>query len=386
MPNEVRTPDEPGSRKAAKDHLLSFKPVGRVIQIDNLDSEFVRMRDACGREVTPEIMAKICHRCGTHLVKMVSPRADGNHAILRIDCGEKNTHMQLVPSVNAADIPLAKVIFRPLEIKDRPPRSVVDHIVNPDDISERVCTAFEAVFGPEVLNVIREMLLKPAPIIQKLAAGEFPIIFIPSPKGGDLQVTPVSPAAAYMGMKDVAAPYLGRQPPGAAPIPRSRWHRQTVSGKPQNISGTIFGPRLRFLACMPSDTSKYDAAIWRYVHGGQFPRWRDPDTAKLVLDYSKALRRALEYSNRNIRESLDRRVDQLILKADAFVAATMNDACQLAEKRNMARDTLKAPRAAGKTLLSLFTNKTEDFDLARWALGSAHFDYRENHHRLREFE
>jgi hypothetical protein len=46
---------------------------------------------------------------------------------------------------------------------------------------------------------------KPPP---KLGAGGFPIIFIPNPGGGDLQVTPASPATAFKGMKRVTDPYF----------------------------------------------------------------------------------------------------------------------------------------------------------------------------------
>ena len=372
---------EAALKDIGRDKLLSFRTVGRVMPVIDVAAEFALMRAACGRSVTPVIMERICKRSGTHLVKLVSPRVDGHHAVLRVERGEDSRSTPLLPSVNAADIPFAKLIFRPLEITGHPPRSVVDHVMDPDHLSDTILASFEGVFGRDVLEAIRESLLGTAPVIQKLAAGEFPIIFIPSPKGGDLQVTPVAPAAAYMGMKDVAAPYFQKRESGGPPLPRSKWHRLTVSGKPRNISGAIRGPRLRFRATMPATMLRLEAAIWRFVHGGPFPRWFDSSMEQAVLDYAQALEIARVFSNSNIRAGLNSRADGLIRDAIVFATETMEEARHLAEGQGMALESLAAPPRPRSLLLSLFGRGTDRFERARWALDSVHFDHREQYHR-----
>ena len=380
MMEEPETAGKNLARKIPKEELLSFKPTGRVVPVDNLAKEFGLMRDACGRKVTPEILGRICRKSGTHLVKLVSPRVDGDHAVLRFGPAGESKRFALLPSVNAADIPFAKIIFRPLEIMGHSPRSLVEHVMNPDDISERVCSAFEAAFGAEGLDAIRSALLGSAPVVTKLSAGEFPIVFIPSPKGGDLQVTPVSPAASYMGMKDVTDPYFKKQERDAPRVPRGRWHWQSVSGKPQNISGAIGGPRRRFLAEMPRSMDQSEAELYRFVLGGEFPRWRERDVDIWVLRYADRLDEGREFNNADTRAGLDRLADILIRDANEFAAETMEYAERFADAEHIPREKLKAPPRTAQILLRRPWFRG-GFHRARRALNSAHFDYREKLYR-----
>ena len=353
---------------------------------DDLEHEFglmnlAAMKDKKGRDtVEPEVFRRVAQKSGTHLTKLISPRADGGAPVLRCKDTHKNHRLPLLPAVNAADIPYAKILFRPLEIRGETARSLVDHALNPSEISERVVNAFARVFGEEAREAVLDALAVSPEPVKKLAAGEFPIIFVPRPGGGDLQITPVSPAAAYMAMKRVTEPYFQKQSRGAPRVPRGRWHRQKVSGKPQNISGAIGGPRVRFLAEMPSGMAQTEAELFRFVHGGSFPRWRDPDIADRILKYADLLDRDKEHNDMHTRAGLDRLADWLIKDASGFAAETMEDARVLADRHGILHDTIKTPPDAGHILLRRYWDVDARFRRARKTLASVHFTY-----RLRKF-
>lgn len=319
--------DAPGGPK--KEALLSFKPTGRPLTLLEVYDEFLLMRAVLDKPLTAAIATTITAKSGSHLLKLVSPRVDGDHAILRIDPPHQNRRASILPSVNAPDIPFCKVVFRPLEVAGYGPMSVVDHILNPVDTSSRLLADFGRVFGEDVLKALRSGLLEPAKAPLKLGAGEFPIVFIPRPGGGDLQITPVSPAPAFMGMKRVADAYfLPKTADNPHPL-RGRWTKQAVSSKPQNISGAIGGPRLRFLATMPPVMQQAEAELHRYTQGGAFPRWRDEDVGVWVLRYSAMLEADGKYNNSDTRAALDRTADRLIRDTQAFIAETMAEAVRL---------------------------------------------------------
>ena len=234
-------PDEESGKSLNKKEIISFKPLGRPLAVEEVLGEFRLMEAALKNSLTVVVARRICEKSGSHLIKLVSPRVDGEHAVLRVDAPNSNRKSTLLPSVNASDIPYCKVVFRPLEIEGVPAMSVVDHILNPEGHSERVLGDFATVFGDDVLAVMREVLLSPPNIPLKLGAGEFPIIFVPRPGGGDLQVTPVSPATSFMGMKRVTDHYFQKAQSETPRPPRGRWTRQAISSKPQNISGAIGG-------------------------------------------------------------------------------------------------------------------------------------------------
>ena len=391
--------DDPGTPDT---NVLSFRPPGRPLNITEIEAEYVLMRDRLkaeeakkaaaerlkaakeGRDpnpvrsmdLTPEIARRVCEKSGTHLLKLVSPRADGDHAILSISEPGSNRRKPMIPSVNAADIPFAKVLYRPLEIIGSPTRSLVDHLLNPDDLSDRVCDAFAAVFGAEVLEAASQALSGAAKPVTKLAAGEFPIIFLPDPNGGDIQVTPVSPATAFMGMKSVISPFFKKQEKGGPKVPRGRFHKQSVSAQIQNISGAIGGQRVRLLAETPAGLEQAEAELHRYVRGGSFPRWREAEVDVWVLRYAEMLAADETYNDRNTRAALDRTADRLIRDADRFVVETVEDARDLAKNLSIAPDELAEPPGAGTVLLRRRWESDDAFQRARRALSSAHFEYR----------
>lgn len=362
-----------------KDDFLSFKPVGRVLQIADLEQEFRLMARFLTKPLTAEKAKEVCMKSGTHLIKMVSPRVDGNHAVIHVEKEGENPRPTIVPSVNAPDIPYAKLLYRPLEVSGCLSRSVIDHVMNPSAISEEVLNAFARVFGDEVRDTITATLENHAPQIRELSCGEFPVIFIPSPRGGDLQVTPVSPAHAFMGMKEIMPHYFQKQERDGPRVPRGRWHRQAVSSQMQNISGTIGGSRVRFLAEMPSGLDQYQAALYRYVQGGRFPRWNHAHVVEWVLAYADLLDRDIDdtqYSNKNTREGLDNFADRMIRDAQAFIIEAVADARQLAVEMKISDAEMTDPPLPSTVLLRRFWPKNS-FDRARRVLGSPHFDYRE---------
>lgn len=367
------------SSTPGKDKLLTFKTTGRVLQLQDIETEFRLMSEAriadagasgkAKKSFTADIATRIGDKSGTHLIKLVSPRADGDHAVLRIERRGANLRPALLPSVNAPDIPFAKIIFRPLEIDGRSPKSVVGHIRNPDDISKFVLGAFETVFGADVLAALRASLLDSSPIPLRLGVGEFPIIFIPSPKGGDLQITPISPATSFMGMKEVAK---------GVPHPR---HEQAVSAKPQNISGAIGGARYRFLAAMPRSQTSHEAELYRFIRGGLFPRWFEPDVEKLLMRYADLIDHDREFNNQDTRQGLDRLADQLTKDARAFVAETLEDAERMAELQGISSESFSASPSPAELLLGLCRGG-KGFDRARRVLSGDHFAHREKQRQI----
>lgn len=351
-----------------REDIISFKSPGRILELADVEAEFALMKSFLKAEKPLDaIVAKrICEKCGTHLVKLVSPRADGDQSTLFIKSKSKNENPRLTPSVNGPDIPFAKIIFRPLEVKDHKTMTLVDHVMNPIDISGQVTAAFKRVFGEDVMNTVSLCLGNPKDVTS-LASGEFPIIFIPSPKGGDIQVTPLAPAAAYMGMKDAISPYFQPQIKGEPKVPRGRFHTQIVSSKMQNISGAIGGPRRRLLAVMPTVMDASEAELYRFIQGGSFPRWRDPEVSVWIMKYADLLDRHKTYNDKNTRRGLDGFAGKLIEGANLFIIETINDA------QTMVTDDQKVPKAPGidRVLLRRFW-AGNTFDRARRALASDH--------------
>ena len=366
---EGKEPDKPKSEK-----LLSFKTTGRVISPDAVEEEFELMNNCLKKPLTAEIASRICGKSGTHLLKLVSPRADGDHAVLRFEGGTSNRRSPILPSTNAPDIPFCKVVYRPLEIVGHSSRSVVDHVLNSDEDSSLVLDAFAKIFGDDVFKAMQEALLSNSEAPLKLGAGEFPIIFIPKPGGGDLQITPVSPATAFMGMKRVTDPYFQKTQPEGLRLPRGRWIKQAISSKPQNISGAIGGPRVRFLATMPPSMAQGEAELYRYVNGGSFPRWKNEEITIWVLRYADMLESDVSYNNQNTRAALDRIANQLIEDAAEFISDISRDAKNLANHHGIPEKNTPEPPGVVNILIRRRWATNKAHDRARKVLTSPHFE------------
>jgi len=247
--------------------------------------------------------------------------------------------------------------------------------MNPEDASAKVLEAFASVFGVEILDVVKQTLLDSARRVTKLASGEFPIIYVPRVGGGDLQITPVAPASAFNGMRAATGGFFLKQEENKPKVSRGKFHKQAISGKPQNISGAIGGTRTRLLAEMPAVFARDDAEIYRFIQGGSFPRWRDSSVATWVLKYADMLTADAEYNNQNTRNALDRTADRLIDEATNFIGET-NAEIQIAlGKLSDTSVALASPPDAVKVLLRRYWSEV-DLYKARRALSSSHFQYR----------
>lgn len=366
--SRVSSTHERPADKPKEQSVLSFRPIGKPIRIDEVAQAYREMAVEYGKSVTPEAMARVGAKSGSHLLKLISPRAAGDQSVMRLPAKESNQQPDLIPSVNAADIPVAKIAFRPLEVLGQPTKSLVDHIQNPDEVSDRVTEAFATVFGAYVLDALKTALsTAPAPIT-RLPAAQFPVVFIPNPAGGDLQATPIAPAAAYMAMRGVVAPYYRKQEKDGPKIPRGSWSRQAVSAKPQNISGAIGGPRIRFHARFPQSLQRFEAEIYRFAASGRFPRMSSEDTAERVLRYADLLAREAEYSNQDIRRGLDNQADRIIAEAVGFIEEVVSEAMRL----NPDATKLKTP-SPGEVLLGCRYDRKDDRLRARQVLSGPHF-------------
>ncbi len=192
------------------DDLLSHRSLGRILKTDDIAAEFMLIRrtwEATGKPIpTAADFAFVARGSGTHLLKLVSPRAPAGQSVLRIVRVGANRHPVLVPSIDAKKAPVAKIVFRPLEVVGHPPRPLADHILNPDDLSPTVLEGFAGAFGQDALAELRKALAAPLCSVSSLPVAEFPIVFLPRPGGGDLQATPLAPAEAYVRMDEVTAP------------------------------------------------------------------------------------------------------------------------------------------------------------------------------------
>ncbi len=309
--------------------LISHRLLGRVLQPEDISGEFLLIRqawEATGKPLpTPADFAFVGRGCGSHLLKLISARASAGQSVLRFEGTGANHRPSLVPSIDAKKARVGKIVFRLFEVAGSPSRHLVEHILNPDDISGRILDGFAMAFGVDALEALRHALSETL-TVTNLPAAEFPIIFLPRPGGGDLQATPLAPAEAYVRMEEVLTPYFRKREEGRAPPPRGRWHRQEVSAKPQNISAAIGRRRTRFMAEMPRVLTRWEAMLHSYAKGGAFPRWRNDEIVQAVLDYAALLSRSEDYSNQDIRRGLDLRSDNLIKAAQIFVGEVVDDA------------------------------------------------------------
>lgn len=359
------------------DALLSYRPLGRILQPTGIAHEFALIREAwlAGGKALPtaDDFDTVGRGSGTHLLKLVTPRASSSQAVLRFRRPNSSAMPALIPSIDAKKSKVAKIVFRPIEVAGHPARHLVDHIVQPDDLSPVVLEAFAAAFGDEALVALRAGL-EALVAVTRLPAAEFPIVFLPRPGGGDLQATPVSPAEAYMRMREVTAPFFLKRVAGGSKPRRGQWHRQNLTAQPQNISGAIGPRRTRFRATMPQVLDSDRADLFRALLGGRYPSWRDDTVIDAVLAYVDLLDRADEYSNSDIRAALDRRADALVSGAQAFVDDINAAAADALEEVRTNHPGAAIPRPPPLPDIILGRRWLEGgFDRARRALTSAHF-------------
>lgn len=358
------------------DELLRHLPLKRVLEIDGIAAEFALIKrafEAEGKGVPKEDdFRRVGRGSGTHLLKLVTSRAPTGQHVLRIKLGTSNRGPGFYPSLDAKLAPAAKLVFLPLEVAGNQARSLVDHILNPDELSPKVTEAFSEVFGKASLKSLLEALTTPLEEITTLPAQEFPIIFLPRAGGGDLQVTPLAPAESYVRFRDVTEPYFRKAEEGAPGPPRGHWHKQLIADKPQNISIAVGKQRTRFFATMPQVLDQWSAEVHRFLAGGRFPRWREPSVVEAVEAYANLIE--VDYSNRDIRAGLDRRADALIAAAREFIDETLTGAQQTLAETSANGGSAEIPNPPAITTVILARRWPKNgFDRARQVLISDHF-------------
>ena len=391
----VEQETKPGEVTPDIKDVLSFKRTGRQVPLDTVADEFKLMKSFLNKPFTAKNVTDICRNSGTHFLKLVSPRdVSTGQACLYFPNHRSNERPKLLPSVNAALNRYCQVLFRPLEIEGHPARSVVDNILNTYETSDFILQAFAEVFGQDVLETIREALLEHTDAEKKdhvteLASHEFPIVFVPRNEGGDLQITPISPVAAFGEMKDAVNALYDRKKANDLSLPPNLYVDQEISNKMQNISGAIGGSRRRITAVMPDVMERNDADFHRYANGGSFPRLRDPDIAYRVILYATKLEQDEIYNNSNTRAALDEMADKLAETALDFIDEAVMETRGIAEEFGIEfSGTPKLPEPADVLYRRWWSEiklpgkaiKSDDArTMARKALTSRHFKRRSRH-------
>lgn len=321
MTEQNETVDNAGDPdvEAAEKSLLSFRAPGRPLDPtrEAIADELTKMLDVIGEKFTPTKLLTVCENTGTHLLKLISTKAETGHSTLRFPYRTSNRPPALRPSGGAADIPYQKFLFRPLEITGHDTRSLADHAASPDAISSVVLAAFEDVVGDELcLQIVDVMKRGPAPVA-KLPIEEFPVIFVPSSNGGDLQITPISRAEVYSRMRDVRRPFIQKAPAklsADAPRPRrGRWSELALTGKMVNVSGMLNGPRIRFHAVVPQVSADDTARLRAYAMGGGFPWIRDNALRDGVTALGEAITACSRgYTNAAMLRGLEQRATTIL--------------------------------------------------------------------------
>lgn len=365
MPKPKRAKTEP--------IILGVRPPGRPLEgRGGIRDEFAVMRDLATKPDKPppgpDRFGAIGRGSGTHLLKFVSPRTPLDRSVLRFAPTGANAPAGYAPSNDAKLSPVAKIVMRPLEIVGRPTRNLIEHVLSPDEASDDVLSAFAEVFGSDSLDALRDALVEPLPDIGTLPVSDFPVVFAPSPHGGDIQITPVGPALALRGMGEVTAPFFEKNVEGQAPRRRGRWHRQQITAHMQNVSVVGTATRTRFLAVVPPLPSAARASLVRYVATGDFPRWMDPSVFHAVDRYAKAVDENARRSDARSRARMDRRADRILDGVLEFVRNVMTDAREVAPDARLA-----PPPAPWQVVLRRDWKDAERRGVAQRALTGRHF-------------
>ena len=359
------------SRKDKED-VLSLKSTGRIIDLKSVGDDFKLMQSLLKNPLTVEVATRVCQKSGTHLLKTITPRISGEQTCLYIDDPVSSERPEIFPSSDAKDSPFCKILWHPFEITGRQVRSVVDNIMNPDDISDIILGAFADVFGQDILDAIRKVLIGKTYHITELASQEFPIIFVPRPDGRDLQITPVSPMIAFNDVENsINTLYEQKE---TYSFDKSSFARQLISGKPQNISPVIAKSRRRLMAKMPNVLNRTESEIYNYVINDIFPRRRNSHIAECTARYADMLEQNKIFNNRNTRNALNNMANFLICDALDFIDNVLTKARNMADEHDI--EFPDHPNSPGPADVLLYCCPGNLFDKVRKALTSKHFNHR----------
>lgn len=324
-----------GGEKAV---FLTLSSSVRPYDRDRLDEAFRDIASEMKAMPSPEKVATVAQASGTHLLKMLNKNVPLGAHLLRAAPSGSNDRGRFFPSVNAADSPVAKLLFRPIAITGvEGSRTLVDHVTTPDDLSPAVLAAFEKIFGIDCLKALAKALATDWSTVPSLHHENFPIIFLPG-VDGDVQVTPIPPADAWFATKEVLGEYFRKVEKGEEFMAVRRGARrsfQEVSGKMQNISPALGGARMRFLSTFPEMLTTSQAGIWRYAHGGRLPIFHHPEIVDLARAYLRLHLTQVGsegdngYSNADIRRGMRNLARWLVSLARDFIAEVNEQAAEI---------------------------------------------------------
>lgn len=287
--------------------LLHYKDDGLTCGVDELPELFSRMAriiqpeadqpvageavlDAKGNSrsiLVPEVFAKVGRSCGTHSLKLNNPRAEEH--VLMVD------DHRLMCFPNAGYSKLAKAMFRQIRIVghngDESLTSLAQAFHSESLHVSTLVDAAKSAFGDECIDAFIEGLGAPREI-RNLHTENMPIVFLPSPAGGDIQVTPVSPASAFMDVSRQTSVFFLKDERDKNGIitkrqRRGNFARHSISSKPQNITAMIGGGRQRFVARFPEIAGQTEAGIRRMLRGGPVPALREPVLTEIMLSFAR---------------------------------------------------------------------------------------------------
>lgn len=303
--------------------VLSFRDPGAPFAADQIGNIYADFKEAASSKDKPFTddtgkFAQVAQNSGTHILKLLNKQSEDH--VLRLAAPGVNRRPKFFPSMNAALGKYAKIIFQPVAILGVPGyKSLVDHILEPDDISAAIEASFVEAFSKESLLALKEGLLEDRSGVGRLHAQNFPVVYAPSPDGGDLQLTPIAPLQVYADFKGEVIPEVGSKE-------SIRLSRQEVTSKTQNISIFIGGPRVRFSGSVPPALANGDAGVIRMVKGGPIPAPSSEDLTDRLdhlvkLHYAKTDYAAGKgYFNADMEKGLRRLAGWLIDEAIAWVS------------------------------------------------------------------
>lgn len=365
MPDVENADAQSPEKKGAGKITLSFSVPSDPFQRDQIPEIYAKLREAAGIADSPSAFAEVCRNSGTHILKLLNPKAEDH--ILRFPIAGSNQAPKFFPSMNARFGKFAKILYQPVAIEGtEEARSLLEHVMQPDGLSPEIEASFVAAFSKESLEAICEKLKEERTGVATLPAQNFPIVYAPDPDGGELQLTPISPMQSYNGFKAEVIPKKGVKEP-------IRLMRQDVSSKMQNISVAIGGPRVRFYGSVPPAMMRDEAALLRMIKGGPVPA---PSSYELSdrLDHLVKLHAARAehangkgYFNAEMEHGMRRLISWIIDEAITWLDETLEAA------REMEPDFEMPQTDIGLLLLNGYRREKVAREMLRAALGDQTF-------------
>jgi len=281
--------------------VLGCNDPGQPYPVTEILRVFSDRKIAAGQADNTESFAAVARNSGTHNMKALAPRA--KDYVIRATAAGNAHQRRWLPFGNGHLAKYAKIIFMPIAIDGAgPARSLVDHVLEPDEWSDLVFASFINAFSLESLLAIQDGLSERRKFVSDIRDPGIPVTFIPGPDGADLQVTPVSPMAMFNEFAEELKTADRRIPVCY----------QMVSTKPLNISVAFGGMRKKFHAKFPERLSPRYAAAWKIVKGGHFPPLDDEQVRQLIVTFAEMYARERlaasgeAFVNARMRIGLDR--------------------------------------------------------------------------------